>query len=286
MLKTKSKMALARGLSRAIMAPRHMLGLGSEVRVDRGGIDWRLNLEEGIDLAIYLFGAFERSTQRAFARLIKPGDVVLDVGANIGAHTLRLAEAVRPTGKVIAVEPTEYAFRRLTQLLTDNPSLARVVVAKQMLLSSPERLALPATIYSRWSLVQGGDEQRHEVHEGVAEATHGAEVRTLDQLVTEAGLTRVDFIKIDVDGWEVDVFRGANEVLTRFKPTILMELAPYVLAEHGRDLGDLLGILTGAGYGFAELSERPIPDIRAFSRRVPDGAGVNVIARPSAKRLH
>ena len=117
--------------------------------------------------------------------------------------------------------------------------------------------------------------------EGIAEATHGAEVRTLDQLVSEAGLTRVDFIKIDVDGWEVDVFRGASDVLTRFKPTILMELAAYVLAEHGRNPDDLLRILTDAGYGFAELSQRPIPDIRAFTRRVPDGAGVNVIARPS-----
>jgi FkbM family methyltransferase len=199
-------MALARLLSRVVLAPRRVLGLGSEVRVKRGGIDWRLNLEEGIDLAIYLFGAFERNTLRAFTRAIRPGDVVLDIGANIGAHTLRLAEAVGPTGKVLAVEPTQYAFRKLTQLLADNPTLARVVVAKQMLLSSPERLALPAAIYSRWSLVQGGDEPRHEVHEGIAEATHGAEVRTLDQLVSETSLSRVDFIKIDVDGWEVDVF--------------------------------------------------------------------------------
>src|SRR6187399_2260536 len=128
-----------------------MLGLGSEVRVNRGGIDWRLNLEEGIDLAIYLFGAFERGTQRVFRRSIRRGDVVLDIGANIGAHTLRLAEAVGPTGKVLAVEPTAYAFARLTQLLGDNPALARVVIAKQMLLSSPERQALPAAIYSRWS---------------------------------------------------------------------------------------------------------------------------------------
>ena len=282
MLKTKSKMALARVLSRAILVPRRILGLGAEVRVNRGGIDWRLNLEEGIDLAIYLFGAFERGTQRVFMRSIRPGDVVLDIGANIGAHTLRLAEAVGPAGKVIAVEPAAYAFRRLMQLLGDNPPLASVVVPKQMLLSSPERQALPAAIYSRWSLAAGGAEPRHEVHEGIAEATLGAEVRTLDQLVAEVGLTRVDFIKIDVDGWEVDVFRGARDVLTRFKPTILMELAPYVLAEHGRGTDELLGILTDAGYSFAELSQRPIGDIRSFARRVPQGAGVNVLAKHSA----
>lgn len=282
MLKTKSKMALARVLSRTILAPRRMLGLGSEVRVNRGGIAWRLNLEEGIDLAIYLFGAFERGTQRVFGRSIRRGEVVLDIGANIGAHTLRLAEAVGPAGKVLAVEPTAYAFRRLTQLLGDNPSLARVVIAKQMLLSSPERQALPATIYSRWSLAKGGTEPRHEAHEGIAEATLGAEVRTLDQLVAEVGLTRVDFIKIDVDGWEVDVFRGARDVLTRFKPTILMELAPYVMTHDGRGTDELLRILTEAGYCFAELSQRPIRDIVSFARRVPKGASVNVIARHSS----
>jgi hypothetical protein len=81
----------------------------------RGGTRWKLDLREGIDFSILLLGVFEQSVVAAYRRLIPPGSVVIDIGANIGAHTLRLAGCVGAAGRVVAVEATRYAFERLAE---------------------------------------------------------------------------------------------------------------------------------------------------------------------------
>ena len=93
--------------------------------VARGGVNWRLNLTEGIDFSIYLLGAFEPITVAACARLIKPGDTVLDIGANIGALALPMARMAGPSGKVYCFEPTDYAFKKLTANLGPEPRSGR-----------------------------------------------------------------------------------------------------------------------------------------------------------------
>ena len=92
---------------------RRLVGGGPELVTSRQGLTWQLDLREGIDLSIYLLGRFEPSTVRCYTRLVNPGDVVLDVGANIGAHTLPLARLVGEAGRVIAFELTRYAFLKL-----------------------------------------------------------------------------------------------------------------------------------------------------------------------------
>ena len=84
-LNTRTKLAIARALNRTLLCGRSLVGLDTKAQVRRHGIVWDLDLEEGIDLSIYLFGCFEPMTSRALQRLVKP---VLDIGANIGAHTL------------------------------------------------------------------------------------------------------------------------------------------------------------------------------------------------------
>ena len=79
----------------------------------RGGLRWMLDLDEGIDFSIFLLGSFEPDAVRCFEKRIKPGDVVLDICANIGAHTLRLARLVGSSGRVLAFEPTIYAYAKL-----------------------------------------------------------------------------------------------------------------------------------------------------------------------------
>src|SRR5215469_4528356 len=109
MLTTRRKIALARTAQRAVMFGRRAFRKGPQTNVRRRGLAWDLDLREGIDFAIWLLGAFESTTIGAYTRLIRPGDVVFDVGANVGAHTLHLARAVGRTGRVHAFEPTEWA---------------------------------------------------------------------------------------------------------------------------------------------------------------------------------
>src|SRR4051812_4172311 len=102
---------IARALYRFVRAGRALAGRRSDgQKVVRDGIAYELDLSQGIDFAIYLGGIFERDTARALARLVEPSSLVLDIGANIGAHTLRLAKLVGPHGRVLAFEPTDFAF--------------------------------------------------------------------------------------------------------------------------------------------------------------------------------
>jgi tRNA G37 N-methylase Trm5 len=99
-MKTVTKMRAAAGMYRVISTVRKLVGGGDLVRVVRNGLVWELDLSEGIDLAIFLFGQFESATAKAIERLVRPGAIVLDIGANIGAHTLPLARLVGSEGKV------------------------------------------------------------------------------------------------------------------------------------------------------------------------------------------
>lgn len=282
MLTTRQKIALARLIQLPLMAVRRLVGKGPELTARRGGLRWRLDLREGIDFSIYLLGAFERATVNAYRALVRPGMTVLDVGANIGAHTLGLARQVGPNGRVIAVEPTEWAFRRLGGNLSLNTDLEARVVPVQAMLIDNDGVEVPEAIPSSWPLSPTDDV--HPKLRGRAMATTGARAVTGDRLLAELGVGRIDFIKLDVDGFECRVLAGLAGTLERDCPVILMELSPYVLRERGDDVRRLLVLLRGPGYRLYRLSGGPaLPDDPArLDGMVGDGAGFNVIAKVGA----
>lgn len=279
-LPTRYKAALARAIATPVLAGRRIAGRGPVVEASRRGIRWRLDLTEGIDFAIWLLGSFEPGTRRAYARMIDPGSVVIDIGANIGAHTLQFANLVGPAGRVVAVEPTAFAFRKLTENLRLNPALEDRVVAVQAMLLASEDERPPDELFSSWPLRAGSD--LHPKHRGSAQSTSGARAATLDRLTAELSLETIDLLKIDVDGHEPSVLRGGLDTLRRSHPEILMELSPYVLEEAGSSAGELVDLLVSAGYELHDLdsNDRLPNDPRMLADLVPDGSSVNVLARP------
>jgi len=273
-LSTRSKIALGRAARGVVAAGRSMFGATDRATVTRRGIRWDLDLSEGIDFAIYLMGGFELRTLRLYKQLVSPRAIVLDVGANIGAHTLPLAKLVGPNGRVIAFEPTKFAFDKLGRNLALNPSLAARVTPFQMALLASENAEIPASIYSSWPL--GGVTGLHEVHGGRLCSTEGAHAATLDQVVDSLGLTRLDFIKLDVDGHEPAVIRGAARSLTRFHPTILMEWAPSCFEGMDEAVDAAFRVLRECGYACTPVGER-VP--RAITRE-----SLAAVVRPGASR--
>lgn len=280
-LTTHQKLALASAAQRIVLQWRRANGNGKRAQVTRRGLLWDLDLAEGIDFAIWLLGAFEPDTIAAYQELTKPGAVVLDIGANIGAHTLHLAAAVGPYGRVIAFEPTDYAYRKLSRNLELNPALAIRVTALQLMLMDQTQATEPAPVYSSWPLTPEADAV-HPLHGGRLERCSGARMTTLDQALAEQGVERVDLIKLDIDGYETAMLRGAAATLARFRPVIVMELAPYVLRERGSSLGDLLDLLKAADYQLFDVATRkqlPVTE-DVLDRLIPKGGGRNIVARP------
>jgi FkbM family methyltransferase len=278
-MKTRHKLALARIAYHALHGCRALADGTDDVTVTRGGARYRLDLSQGVDLAVYL-GCFERPTAAAFARYVRPGATVLDIGANIGAHTLRLAGLVGDGGKVHAFEPTDFAFRKLTANLALNPDLLRQVETVHAFLGTRAAGEAPHAIPSAWPLTGSADV--HPKHFGESMLTAGARTIRLDDYLAERGNPRIDFIKLDVDGFECEVLGGAQQMLARDRPVFVMEIAPYVLVERGASLEQLIGFLAPHGYRFVtESGEKALPDTAAeLAALVPEGASLNVVALP------
>jgi FkbM family methyltransferase len=284
-VKTANKIRLASLLYQSFRAARGLVGAKDVAQVRRHGLNWELDLREGIDLAIFIFGSFERETSQALQKMVRPGSIVLDIGANIGAHTLNLARLATSTGKVYAFEPTDYAFRKLKRNLELNPEIAARVVAEQVRLSCSNNLSAKVEIYSSWKVV--GNERRHPKHRGIAQTTEGAISITLDDYCDRSNISKIDFIKLDVDGFETEVLSGGIHRLSRDLPTICMELAPYALQERGSSLEELFEVLKTFGYRLVSLKcFKPLPsDPTEITGRITDGSGINVLALGPAREI-
>ena len=275
-LTTRTKLAMARILRAFVGAWIRVRGGDiRRVRCTRNNVEWLLDLDEGLQLALYL-GVYERSTTRALARLVGPQAVVIDVGANIGAQALPVATRLGGEGRVIAVEPADVAMTRLRQNCALNPALAdRVTLVHRALVAPGERAA--SSYFASWPLstVPGA----HPVHQGAPEAS-SAIGSTLDGLIGELGLARVDLIKLDVDGNEIPVLQGASATLARHHPIVVFELCPYLLEERGEAPIALTRLF--AEHGYTLYDERTLKPFSVGDETlvgsIPAGGGINVVA--------
>lgn len=292
MLSTKNKLLIARILSATIVGARNALARDAQVIARRGAINWRLDLREGIDIAIYL-GLYQRIPQNVVRKWISPGAVVFDIGANIGALSLPLALTVGSRGCVVCVEPTDYAFSKLEANVALNPELAdRLVLLQAALVEKSPEAADPdldekPLFYSRWPL-QGGSGSRHVKHLGQLESARRARFVPLDELYRELvvnGRIRgpLSFVKLDVDGNELAVLRGGKTTFTQYRPAIHLEIAPHVQDEVPGRFEELLQTLQVYGYRLESGSEQIIPIAAGPLRNmIRHGGSIDVLAVPAS----
>jgi hypothetical protein len=277
MLSTKRKIFIAKKLSQLLLFFRRMFGLSDQLVCTRRGVSWLLNLNEGIDLSIYLLGGFEVDTLNRYQKMINPGDIVFDICANIGAHTLPLAALVGDAGRVYSFEPTKYAFSKQIKNIDLNPELKNRISASQIMLTATPA-SMPNEIYSSWPL--DDVENLHEKHLGKLMSTQDAEAQRLDDFVDKLGITKVAFIKLDVDGNELDVLRGAVNTIKKSKPKVMIELAPYVFENRPADFDDMLNLFWDQGYQFTDISSgKQLPQsVKGIKALIPKDGCLNVMA--------
>ena len=184
-----------------------------------------------------LYGEFSNGEVQLFEQLLRPGDIAVEVGANIGAHTLPLAKAVGPTGRVFAFEPQRVLAQTVCANLALN-SATNGIVRNEAVGAAAGSLAVPSLDYSA-PANYGGLPLGPEV--GWAEKQVPFEeipVVTLDSL----GLSRLRLLKIDVEGMETDVLEGAKETVARCRPLLYVENDRVEKAEQ------LIARLTDLGY--------------------------------------
>lgn len=177
---------------------------------------------------------------------IPEGGVALDIGGNIGSHTIAYAKKVGTHGTVIAIEAGEIAFNCLVENAKkfDGKTLLIHAAASDVHGMTCEHTCNPVNVGA-----SGVHEANTEVKDEVYTA-HTTTVRTItiDKLMEDADLKRLDFVKIDCEGCEYMILKGAKETLRRFKPKLLIEMNHFRLLEQGASYRDIYDWLLEQNY--------------------------------------
>lgn len=209
----------------------------------------------------FVNGRYETELQRLMGHMNLRGGVCVDVGANIGLHTIEMSRLVGDSGSVIAFEPEAHNFGILQRNLKANG--CRNVRALNCAVSDARGTASIAL-----SDVNFGD---HRVSDRAPEDAPGSsqkvEVTTLDHALGDLPPNAVRFIKIDVQGHEMRVLRGIAEIVSRNPDMILMvEVSPSILPQFGSTASELMGALYDFGFRGWELQEsRVFPALPAWT---------------------
>jgi FkbM family methyltransferase len=217
---------------------RHLARPGNDLIFPRYDRDLTVVVDPvyAIELAM-LSGVYDHSATRVIDRLFQKDWVSVDVGANVGALTLLMAKR-SPGGKVFAVEPGPKLVSRLEKNRSLNPTVARVITVCQVGLSDKA-----GTLF--WS------EDPNNLGNASLLESHGLSVPvvTLDQFAVENRVSRLDFVKIDVEGMELEVIQGGMQTITKLQPLIYYETLEEFRRVRGFDIyGQIWSLLVPQGY--------------------------------------
>lgn len=200
----------------------------------------RLDLRDHIQRSVWL-GTYERELVAGIRRVLRPGDTFLDVGANMGFFTLLAARLVGPAGRVIAVEPSPWAADRLAATLAEN-GIRHVTLVRAALGERPGSLELHMPRHV-------GNHTPTMVAAGADTEPLTVPVRTLDALLEELDVPRIDAMKMDVEGFEPAVLRGAPSTLADGRiAELFVELNEHWLRRAGSSSRELYDMLARAGF--------------------------------------
>ena len=247
-------------------------------RID--GVNFELDMKEVIDSAMYYEGTREPGTSQALKKLCKRGHVVFDIGANIGSHSLPIASYVGEEGKIYAFEPVPWAINKLMRNLELNKF--NNLVVESIALSDVSENEVNMDFRASFKIgSESGVDRDGKIGSGWWSECDHIKVRmdTLDSYVSSHQISRLDLIKLDVDGFEGKVIRGALETLKRFQPVLIMEIAPAWTEMRGDDMTDILHEIEQLGYKFyTEMGFEPIQNISQLIENLPREGGFNVVA--------
>ena len=245
---------------------RHVL---DEVNFDfdvlRCGLSWRLNPANLVESDLFWLGAKDAWELYHVIPRLPQGSVIFDVGANFGYYSLRLAKELNRECSVYSFEPCHVNHERLSANIRMN-QFEQCVTANQYALSDHEGSLSLSPVIPRNT---GG------IH--LMDKKGDVTVTTLDSFCTKFDIRRIDFIKIDVEGFEPNVLNGGRVSIKNFKPTMLIEINRQALLRVGMNPMDLIDLISALGYTSFEIKRNRLRELKEIPA---DNFCINVLSLP------
>lgn len=242
------------------------------------GLELLVWLGNDLSRCVYVGGRYDPNELVFLSEVLRAGHVVIDAGANEGLYTVFAARRVGRAGRVVAVEPSRREFERLRRNVEHN-RLDNVTVVRAALSDRDGFAELHIADVEH----AGQNTLGRFMYPGVCEVGREAvKSLRLDRAVEELGLTRVDVIKMDIEGAEVSALRGAGLVLQRYRPVLLLEAAEQALAAQGASVSEMFELLAAFDYyvfEFDPVSGEPVP-----CKWSGGGEARNLVAVPGERR--
>ena len=205
--------------------------------------------KKGLALTISHYGTYEELEAKIMEEKIKVGSIVVDVGANIGLHTLNMARIVGNTGRVFAFEPDPSNFEILGENVKIN-NYQNIILEEKAV----------GDKHGRVTLYQADNPGNHRLFPQTKQTKGEVEVEltSLDKYFIDSNLAeKINFIKIDVEGLEFSVLNGMKNILKNNKKIkILFEFVPENIMEVGFAPIGVLNLLTSIGFKLYCIDER------------------------------
>lgn len=221
-------------LKRALLGDSFRAGLVTHST--SGGDRFLLDLGDHVQREIFLNDVYERNTFRHLRRLVGPGSTVIDCGSNIGAYAIPIARLVAP-GRVIAFEPHPVTFRRLEANILLN-RLDNVEAVPLGLSDCVEEM----TLFGESLTTASAHKHRDSSHATRISCT------TIDRYCAEHGISKVDFMKVDIEGGEMKCLRGAEATIGRNRRLVLQVEIDSNCEHSGVTRQELFRYITSMGF--------------------------------------
>jgi FkbM family methyltransferase len=224
-----------------------------------------LNPNDLISRVILETGVWDEASWLAIKQHLNTGATFVDIGAHEGYCLLKAASAVGPSGHVIAIEPNPEMVRALRGNI--QASGATAVTVKPVACSDSET-TLDLFTATQSNTGSSSLSKTNASLYGPAGQTYQVPVRPLDAIIRETGVSRVDVVKIDVEGAEFQVLKGAHETLALYHPVLLVELDDHLLNSMGTSSAEIIDFLRSRGYTlhgtYDDANFKFCPDAAAF----------------------
>jgi FkbM family methyltransferase len=195
----------------------------------------KLNPTEFIQEQIFRTGGFEKDTIAEIIELLpNVGGVFIDIGANIGIFSLNIC---RKASMVYAFEATQDTCELLSETIREN-DIKNIILTLGAIHSDDNK---EIEIYS----ANSGDSGSNSIYYG-DRVLNTVKTMTIDAFVKNNNISRIDIIKIDIEGNELNALKGAFESIKKFRPVIVCEINPELGKKIGHPVGELYDYLCGA----------------------------------------